>query len=226
MHTRPRIISLAFFAVLSVAPTANAQYIRVGNPGAIPTAGLNAPTLLSSTRVPYTEDARTHAIEGTVTIEALIDEDGRVKSSRVLKRLGFGLDEAAMESVREWTFSPATQDGVPVALTAQVDVEFNLRNTNALRMGAGMTPPKALSQGFPHFTEEARRAKIPDAKVILQVVVKTDGSVDVVRVVQGFAFGMTDSAIKALKQYRFNPGRKDGQDVDVALDFEFNFHLH
>jgi len=91
-----RILSLSFFAVLSVEPIANAQYIRVGNPGATQTAGLNAPTVLSSKMALYTEDARSHAIEGAVTIEAVIDENGRITSSRILKGLGFGLDQVAL----------------------------------------------------------------------------------------------------------------------------------
>jgi TonB family protein len=145
---------------------------------------------------------------------------------QVLKGLGYGLDEVAVESVREWTFSPATRDGVPVPVVAQIDVEFNLRSANAQRISAGMTPPKVLSRVEPQYTEEARRAKIPDVKVVLQVVVKTDGSVDVVRVVQGFAFGMTDSVIHAVEQWKFSPGQRNGQDVDVALNVECTFQLY
>ena len=80
---------------------------------------------------PYTNDARISGIEGTVTIEGVINENGAMPSPRIIKGLGFGLDEAALQSVREWMFSPAARDVVPVALTAQVDVQFNLRNTNA-----------------------------------------------------------------------------------------------
>jgi len=57
-------------------------------------------------------------------------------------------------------------------------------------------------------------------------VIKSDGTLDVIRVVQGLAYGMTDSAIDALKQWKFSPAQKDGKDVDVALNFVINFHLH
>jgi TonB family protein len=219
-----RVISLSFFAVLSVAPIAHAQYIRVGNPGAIPTAGLSAPTVLSSTVALYTDDARTHAIEGTVTIQAVIDENGRITSSRILKGLGFGLDQVALESVQDWKISPATRNDLPVSVVAQIDVEFNLRSANALRMGAGMTPPVVQSKVEPQYTPEAARAGVGGA-VVLQAVVKSDGTIDILRVVRGLPFGLTDSAINAIKQWRFQPGQQNGQNADIALNVEVNFNI-
>ena len=61
--------------------------------------------------------------------------------------------------------------------------------------------------------------------VVVQAVIKTDGTVDVIRVVRGLPYGMTDSAIDALKQWKFRPGNKGGQNVDVALNIEINFIL-
>ena len=156
---------------------------------------------------------------------AFIGEDGQIKNMRVLKGLGFGLDEVALGSVREWVLSPATRDGVPVSVVAQIDVQFNLRRASALRIGNGVTPPTVLSRVEPHYTQEARLARL-NGVVVLQVVVKNDGTVDVIRVVQGLAHGLTDSAVEALKQWKFGPGKKDGQDVDVALNIEINFNLH
>jgi TonB family protein len=66
-------------------------------------------TFLKSTPALYTDEARTHGIEGTVTIVAEVGSDGEIKYTRVLKGLGFGLDEAATASVREWALSPATK---------------------------------------------------------------------------------------------------------------------
>jgi TonB family protein len=57
------------------------------------------------------------------------------------------------------------------------------------------------------------------------VVIKKDGTVDVVRVVQGLGLGLTDSAVDAMKQWKFIPGQKDGHTVDVALNIEVNFNL-
>src|SRR5712691_5943175 len=119
---RIRTIILTVLAVVGVSPLLNAQYVRISNDGVIPNGGMAPPTVLKSTLALYTDDARTHGIEGTVTIEAFITEDGQIKSMRVLKRLGFGLDEVALASVQEWTLSPATRLGTPVSVVALIDV--------------------------------------------------------------------------------------------------------
>jgi TonB family protein len=145
---------------------------------------------------------------------------------RVLKGLGFGLDEAATESVREWALSPATRNGTPVEVVAQIDVEFNLRSANAFRMGAGrmMTPPTVQRRVEPQYTDEARLAGY-NGTVVLHAVIKKDGTVDIIRVVRGLPLGLTDKAIQALKQWQFKPGTKDGQEVDIAVNVEINFNL-
>src|SRR6476660_3455923 len=100
MHLSTRPMILAFLVTLGVAPSLSAQYVRIGNTGTIPPAGMTAPTVLKSAIALYTEDARSHGIEGTVTIEALIGEDGKSRSTKLLKGLGFGLDEVALTSVQ------------------------------------------------------------------------------------------------------------------------------
>ena len=144
-----------------------------------------------------------------MTIGAVIDENGRITSSRILKGLGFGLDQVALASVQEWTLSPATRNGLPVSVGAQLDVEFNLRSANALLMGPGMTPPTVQSRVEPQYTPKAARAKA-SGTLVLQAVVKTDGTIDILRVVRGLPYGLTDSAIDAIQQWRFQPGQQNG----------------
>jgi TonB family protein len=217
---------LATFIVIFVTvPLLDAQYVRIANAERVlPNGGMAPPTVLKSTLALYTDDARTHGIEGTVTIEAFMGEDGRIIRMRVLKGLGFGLDENALASVQEWTFSPATQTGTPVSVVAQIDVPFSLVSANALRMEPGMIPPSPQYRVEPNYTDAARLARL-SGKIVMQVVVKKDGTVEVIRIVQGLGLGLTDSAVDAMKQWKFSPGNKDGQAVDVALNVEVNFNL-
>lgn len=60
-----------------------------------------------------------------VIIEAIIGVDGRVKQARVLRSKPF-LDEAALEAVRHWVFTPTTLNGVPVPVIMTVTVNFKL----------------------------------------------------------------------------------------------------
>jgi TonB family protein len=223
MHVQRTI--LTFVAMLCIAPLLNAQYVRINGADQVaPNGGMAPPTVLKSMLTTYTDDARTHGIEGTVTVEAFMGEDGRIKSMRVLKGLGFGLDEAALASVQEWEFSPPTQDGIPVSVVAEIDVPFSLASANAFRIGNGVTPPKVESRVEPQYPQAARLARVT-GKIVMGVVIKKDGTVDVIRVVQGLGGGLTDSAVDAIKQWKFIPGQKDGQAVDVALNIEVQFNL-
>jgi TonB family protein len=56
----------------------------------------------------------------------VIDTDGRAKDARVLKSVGYGLDEKAVEAVSKWTFQPGTRGGQAVHVEAQIEVNFRL----------------------------------------------------------------------------------------------------
>jgi TonB family protein len=87
-----------------------------------------------------------------------------------------------------------------------------------------VTAPKVLSKVEPVYTGEARSAGLKGF-VILEAVIKNDRTVGAIRVVQGLELGLTNSAIDALKQFKFSPGKKDGQDVDAVLKIGINFRL-
>jgi TonB family protein len=215
---------LLFALTAAFAHSLNAQYVHIANAGNNPNDAMRPPTVLSSTWALYTVDARMHGVEGTVTIAAQVDESGAIKGGQIVKGLGFGLDEVALDSIHHWTLSPATRNGIPVSTVCPFDVQFNLRSAGAVTMAAGMVPPSVLSRVTPLYTDEAKRAQL-SGTVVLQAVIRTDGIVDIVRVVRGLAGGLTDSAIDALKQWRFQPGSKNGKAVDVALNIEVNFNL-
>ena len=56
----------------------------------------------------------------------MIGEDGLVRDVKVLKGLPFGLEEAAVEAVRQWTFEPATKNGLPVPVVFNLTINFKL----------------------------------------------------------------------------------------------------
>ena len=210
--------------ILGISSLCDAQHIRIANDGVIPNGGMTPPAILKSTVAPYTDEARSRNIEGTVTLEAFVDASGKIKVSRVLRGLGFGLDEAARSAVAEWTISPATRNGAPVSVVSYIDVDFRLRSANALRVGPGVSPPKPLHRVEPQYTGEARRAGL-NGSVVLQSVIKTDGTIDILRVVNGMPLGLTENAIAALNQWQFDPAVKQGKRVDVVVNIEINFHL-
>jgi protein TonB len=76
----------------------------------------------------------------------------------------------------------------------------------------------------PHYTSDARRAGVNGA-VKMEAVVQTDGTVAEVRVVRSLdkKFGLDEEAVKTLKQWRFEPGKKGGVAVPVLIEVEMTF---
>jgi periplasmic protein TonB len=88
--------------------------------------GVSAPVVLFKKEPEYSEEARKAKFQGTVTLAIVIQADGSTSNIRVLRPLGLGLDEKAIEAVKEWRFKPSMKDGRPVAVTANVEVNFRL----------------------------------------------------------------------------------------------------
>jgi TonB family protein len=302
------------------------QRTRIGDPGTAPTAGVTPPRVVSSTQPPYTREAFTNRIEGTVTIDAAIDAGGNVRVLRTVKGLGYGLDENASRALTEWKFAPAVRNGVAVEAVTQVDVDFILANdlsmngtvggtvsglggtalipgvsvtatevatglvftqltdkngayrfaslkpgtysvtaaipgytprtfnraplgaqqqvrlnfaleqqvqvslypqgkdVEVFKVGGNVRPPTVVQRVEPHYPEEARDERI-QGTVVLGIVVRVDGDVEGVRVVRSLDPRLDESAVEAMKQWKFRPAMRDDTPVAVSLNVEVNFNL-
>jgi TonB family protein len=92
-----------------------------------PGSGITAPALVHEVKPDYTEEARRRSLSGDVVLEIVVRSDGRVGTVRVLQGLGAGLDQRAVDAVRQWRFTPARRLGTPVDVLVEVAVEFRLR---------------------------------------------------------------------------------------------------
>jgi TonB family protein len=92
------------------------------------------------------------------------------------------------------------------------------------RPGSGITPPQLLREVKPDYTEDARRQGI-EGDVVLEIVVRSDGSVGDVRMVKGLGAGLDRRAIDAVRQWRFSPARRFGTPVDVMVEVAVEFKL-
>ena len=90
-------------------------------------AAVIRPVLLDGPQPRYTETARRAGVQGTVVVEAIIDEHGRVTDVSLLKKLPMGLDQAAVEAVKSWRFKPATLAGRAVKVYYTLTVNFTLQ---------------------------------------------------------------------------------------------------
>ena len=88
--------------------------------------GVSAPRPTFQPDPEYSEEARKAKYQGTVVLGLVVGPDGRPRDMKVLRSLGLGLDEKAIEAVKNWRFDPAMKDSKPVAVYISVEVDFRL----------------------------------------------------------------------------------------------------
>jgi TonB family protein len=88
--------------------------------------GVSAPKVLYAPDPDYSEEARKAKYQGTVILWLVVDQNGRPQQVRVSRSLGMGLDQKAIEAVRNWKFEPAMKDSHPVPVQINVEVNFRL----------------------------------------------------------------------------------------------------
>lgn len=88
--------------------------------------GVSAPTVLKKIEPEYSEEARKAKWQGTVVLALIVDETGHPRNLKIVRSLGLGLDQKAIEAVEKWLFSPGKKDGKPVPVQATIEVNFRL----------------------------------------------------------------------------------------------------
>src|SRR3984885_13311808 len=88
--------------------------------------GVSPPSILYKVEPEYSEEARKAKFQGTVLLYVVVDEKGNPRDIKIIRPLGLGLDQKAVEAVEKWKFSPGKKDGKPVAVQAQIEVNFRL----------------------------------------------------------------------------------------------------
>jgi len=89
-------------------------------------SGIRAPAKIVNVAPVYPEMARITKVEGMVILEAVIDASGSVTSARVLRGHPL-LDQAALDAVQRWRFTPARLNGEPIPVVMTVTVQFKLQ---------------------------------------------------------------------------------------------------
>lgn len=87
---------------------------------------VSAPAVLQKMDPEYTGEARAAQLSGTVVLSVEVGPDGLAHNSRVIRGLGLGLEESAIDAISQWRFRPAVKDGQPVNVAATIEVNFRL----------------------------------------------------------------------------------------------------
>jgi TonB family protein len=160
-------------------------------------SGTTAPKVIATANPTYTEAARAAKFQGVVVVQITVDNTGNIRDPKVIRGVGYGLDEKAIEAVQKWKFKPATRDGVPVPATLNVEVLFRLD---------AATP----ANDHPKVTIDADSAQPrPSGKprwegtVQLEALVDKNGTVKSVKVIRSQGKGLDEKAIEQVKKWKF-----------------------
>jgi protein TonB len=88
--------------------------------------GVRAPVVITQVEPEFSEEARKQKFSGNVLVDLIVDEQGNPTHVRVARGVGLGLDEKAVEAVRQYRFKPATRDGKPVKVELSIEVNFQI----------------------------------------------------------------------------------------------------
>ncbi|RPJ51535.1 MAG: TonB family protein, partial [Acidobacteria bacterium] len=122
--------------------------------------GFTPPKVLTQTIPSYTEEALSARVQGAVLLSCIIRRTGRATDFLVLRGLPYGLDEAAINEIRDnWRFGPATFNGHAVDFQTTIEVTFNLRDRDRVPLSEaeGLIVERVELVGLSE--EQAKRAR-------------------------------------------------------------------
>ena len=235
-------IGLALGMLAPAVAFAQVAPVRVG--GAI-----KEPTKIKHVPPVYPELAQQARIQGVVILEAVIGEDGAVREARVLRPAPM-LDEAALDAVLQWKYTPTLLNGQPVPVIMTVTVTFTLNQSGEatapvqpqqsitppekvmtasgvemvpVRVGGEIKEPRKTKNVAPVYPPVAQAAGVQGV-VILEVVIDTDGKVKDARVLRPQP-SLSEAAVAAVRQGEYEPTLLNGAAVPVIMTVTVTFSV-
>ncbi len=144
--------------------------------------------------------------ELTQRLEKIVEEVSMSKRRLFISLMGIAIGLALAGHFAVWSFPLQSSTG------------------KVYRVGGGVTPPKVIQKTDPAYTDAASKAKI-EGTVRLDLEISPEGFAQNIHVSKGLDPGLDENAVFSVRQWRFQPGMKDGEPVTVAATIEVNFRL-
>jgi TonB family protein len=152
----------------------------------------------------------------------LIGKDSHVKYIHAMSG-DLSTIPAAMDAVRDWSYTPAVIDGEVVEVVSEVEVAFSApKPLAAPPVGSHFTPPVPISKVEAEYTPEAHAAGV-SGSVMVSLLVDEQGQPKDIKVVRGLGSGLDEKAREAVSKWKFRPGMKDGKPIAVPAQVEVRF---
>jgi protein TonB len=222
---------------------------RSANPAPVRVGGnITAPRKIKDVGPAYPQEAQAANVQGIVILETLIDTSGRVESARVIRSVPL-LDDAALEAVRQWEFTPTLLNGVPTPILMSVTVNFTMTSDGQapattepaaqpvagqpavplvggrtpVRVGGSIPAPKKIKDVRPVYPAIARSARVSGI-VIVEATIDQNGHVAGARVIRSVPL-LDDAALGAVRQWEFTPTLLNGVPTPIVMSVTVNFTL-
>jgi TonB family protein len=186
--------------------------------------GVSAPTIIYQVEPQFSDQARAAKFNGLVTVQLILNAQGVPENVHVIRGVGMGLDENAVEAVRQYRFQPAKENGNPVPVLLNVEVNFQFFRSSKATTSTGIQPPQVIKSANPVFPDAVKNLGYP-ARSTVHIIVKVDGTAGDPYIVQAAGLGLDEEALRAVAQYRFKPATQNGKPVPVQLNIEVNFQI-
>lgn len=195
--------------------------IRIGS-------GATPPHVISKQEPHYSAEGLMARLEGSVRVSLVVSEDGTPKNIKIVKSLGLGLDEKAIEAIGTWQFAPGQKEGNAVAVRATVEVNFRLAGKGGeWRLArAEFKPPEAASLPIVIKTKFPRDSPAgEEGWVVVTMDVDEQGRPDNLHVEKSSDAKWEEEVIAAAREWRFRAGENGGAPVGVPLTLEFSLSM-
>lgn len=170
----------------------------------------------------YPDEHRRRWESGRVVFQARIEKDGTVGAMTTLSATSYAFELAAREAVRKWVYEPARQGDEPVAVDFTISVAFKLRGS-PLKTSQGKVTPPTLLRDVPPVYPPALLAEKREGSVSVEIFVDRNGKVEKVEILQATDPAFADAVRAAIPQWKFGPGRLDGEAKATSLKLTIPF---
>ncbi|WP_263367349.1 energy transducer TonB [Edaphobacter bradus] len=181
--------------------------------------GLNWPTVSSG------------KTEGSISLFVSVDTHGQVREASVLSTDNPELDQAALDQLLGKKLKPAAWKGSPVQVEGPLLLSFSTKtdsssktSSTAVGLPSGVVAGKAISQPRPHYPDSAKQQHI-SGSVYLRAIIAADGTILKLGVIESASPILSEAALAAVKQWKYQPYLLDGVPTKVSTTITVNFSI-
>src|SRR5215469_2535605 len=197
----------------------------------------------------YPKEARESHTQGDVLIDVIVDESGNVQTAKLTNcaNCSSSLGDAALGTVRKWTYQPTVVDGNPVPVRSWIafrfrfliepSIEILTRSESStpsleafktvtfrkLRISSGVAEANLIHKVEPKYPDKAKAEHI-QGDVVMQCVIDKEGKLVVTKVLSGDPV-LAEASLKAVSQWRYKPYTLNGEPVEVETAITIKFHM-